>query len=109
MEIDVEEFRKKFPALYREMTEARMGLRISGIRSEEHFAEKEAVTKTPSVIDYLRRCDTDEQGKEVIHYLLNRGEISEETARSLLRQLEEKGVRSFGSRKLPGHYLREGL
>ncbi|MCS7110360.1 MAG: DUF2095 domain-containing protein [Candidatus Caldarchaeum sp.] len=105
----VEEFRKKFPALYRELLEKRMSLKISGVRSEENFGEKEADDKTATVMDFLRRCDTDEQGREVINYLLSRGEISEQTARSLLKQLEERGIRSFGSRKQPGHYLKHGI
>lgn len=109
MEIDVEEFRRKFPALYKEIVERKMALRVSGVRNMKEFAEEEAAHKSPTVIDYLRRCDTEEQGREVINYLRNRGEISEEVAESLLKQLNEKGIRSFGSRKQPGHYLREGL
>ncbi|MCS6784042.1 MAG: DUF2095 domain-containing protein [Candidatus Caldarchaeum sp.] len=105
----VEEFRKKFPALYRELLERRMVLKISGVRSDGVFGEKEADYKTATVMDFLRRCDTDEQGRQVINYLFNRGEISEQTARSLLKQLEEKGIRSFGSRKEPGYYFKHGV
>jgi hypothetical protein len=109
VEIDVEDFRRKFPALYKEIVERKMVLRVSGVRNMKEFAEEEAAHTGPTVIDYLRRCDTEEQGREVINYLRNRGEISEEVAESLLKQLDEKGIRSFGSRKQPGHYLREGL
>ncbi|MCS7137393.1 MAG: DUF2095 domain-containing protein, partial [Candidatus Caldarchaeum sp.] len=80
MEIDVEEFRRRFPALYRELIEHRMELKVSGVRSEANFAEKEVYSSSPTAIDYLRRCDTDEQGREVITYLLRRGEITPETA-----------------------------
>ncbi|MEM0349459.1 MAG: DUF2095 family protein [Candidatus Caldarchaeum sp.] len=107
--MDVEEFRRRFPNLYREIVERRMAIRVSGVRNMKNFAEEDASSKTPSVIDYLRRCDTDDQGREVINYLRRRGEISKEAAESLLKQLDEKGIRSFGSRKQPGHYLREGL
>ncbi|MEM4183017.1 MAG: DUF2095 family protein [Candidatus Caldarchaeum sp.] len=109
MEIDMEEFRRKFPALYHELVEAKMSLRISGVRSDGKLAEKEASSKTPTVIDYLRRCDTDEQGREVIQYLVKQGEISSETAETVLKQLDKKGIRSFGSRRYPGHYCRERL
>ena len=101
-----EEFRKLFPSLAREIEARRMSLRIDSVRSSPEYAERDAETKLPTAVDYLRRCDTDEQAREVIDFLRERGEISGEEAERLLKQLEEKGVRSFGSRKTPGHYLR---
>ncbi len=107
MEFDEEEFRRRFPALYSEIKRRRMSVRVSGYRSNAELAEKEAETKLPGVIDYLRRCDTDDQGREVIEYLKKTGELGSEEAELLLRQLEEKGIRSFGTRKQLGHYFRE--
>jgi len=101
LEFNVEDFKKKFPHLYREIVEGKMTIRV-GFR-------RELETKMPTAIDYLRRCDTDEQGREVINYLLKRGEISQEEAERLMKQLEAEGIRSFGSRKTLGHYFREPL
>ena len=101
-----EEFRRLFPNLAREIERRSMVINIDGIRSTPEEAEKIATTKLPTAVDYLRRCDNDEEAREVINYLLKRGEISEEEAEKLLEQLEKEGVRSFGSRKTPGHYLR---
>ena len=101
-----EEFRRLFPHLAREIEAKSMSLSINSIRSSPEYAERDAETHLPTAVDYLRRCDTEEQAREVIEYLLQRREINEEEAEKLLKQLEEKGVRSFGSRKTPGHYLR---
>jgi hypothetical protein len=51
------------------------------------------------VIDFLRRCDTEEQGLEIIDYLKKRGEISEKYATELKMQLLRDGIRSFGPKK----------
>jgi len=107
MEFDEEEFKRRFPALYSEIKRGSMALKISGHRTNAELAEKEAETHLPSVVDYLRRCDTDEQGREVIEYLRKIGELDTEEAAMLLKQLEERGIRSFGPRKQLGHYFRE--
>ncbi|MCS7129571.1 MAG: DUF2095 domain-containing protein [Candidatus Caldarchaeum sp.] len=109
MEMDVEEFRSKFPALYREIVGKKSVVGINGIRSSSENAERDAVSKTPTVIDYLRRCDTDEQAEEVVSFLLARGELTQDYAENLLKQLRERGVRSFGTRKQLGHYFKEGV
>ncbi|HIQ29841.1 MAG TPA: DUF2095 domain-containing protein [Candidatus Caldiarchaeum subterraneum] len=101
-----EEFRRLFPNLAREIEAKSMSLKIDSIRSSPEYAERDASIKMPTVVDYLRRCDTDEEAREVINFLREHGEITGEEADKLLKQLEEQGVRSFGSRKTPGHYLR---
>ena len=97
-----EEFKRLFPNLAKEIEAKSMSLRIDAVRSSPGYAG----AKLPTVVDYLRRCDTEEEAREVISFLKNRGEIREEEANKLLKQLEEQGVRSFGSRKTPGYYLR---
>jgi hypothetical protein len=61
---------------------------------------------TPGVIDYLRRCDDADQGREIIIYLQQRNEITAEYAKQLLTQLDQKGIRSFGVKKEDGYYLK---
>lgn len=60
----------------------------------------------PDIIDFIRRCDTDEQAAEIIDYMAKEGKIFSEMADKLRRQLEEEGVRSFGKRKEAGYYSR---
>ena len=97
-------FRKRFPNLTKEL-EGGEKIPIGGVRSDIKEAEKKFETHEPTVIDFLRRCDTEEQGIEIIDYLKTRGEIGKEYANSIKAQLLQKGIESFGPKKEPGHYL----
>ena len=101
---DRTEFRKKFPNLAKEL-EGGEKITIEGTRSNLREAEKALESHDPTVIDFLRRCDTCKQGLEIIDYLKTRGEIEEGYAASLKAQLLQKGLESFGKKKNPGHYL----
>jgi hypothetical protein len=60
----------------------------------------------PDVVDFIRRCDNEKQALEIVDFMLNRGEISDEYAGRLRKQLRSKGVRSFGSKKEDDYYSR---
>lgn len=112
MDVEKKRFRRMFPNLAQEMDSGKCGTKINSVRSDSTTGEK-AVSKrltdyAPDVIDFLRRCDKAEQAKEIIGYLEERGEISGEYARKLRKQLKEKGVRSFGSKKDDDYYLKQG-
>jgi hypothetical protein len=62
----------------------------------------------PDVIDFIRRCDTEEQAEEIIAYMEKRGEIEKQYAERLRKQLKDKGVRSFGLKKEENYYLKHG-
>jgi len=108
LEIDEEAFKKLFPNLYREMVMKKMSIPIDAVRLDEGEAEREAsrprTPAMPTAIDYLRRCDSDEEAMDVINYLERRGEITGEQAEKLRRQVREYGVRSFGRKKEWGYY-----
>ena len=110
MEINKEKFKKMFPHLAREMMNGDNRVVITSVRSDAESGEK-AVSESfrgynPDVIDFLRRCDSEEQANEIIDYLEQRKEINGEYAAQLRKQLKEKGVRSFGSKKEDGYYLK---
>ncbi|MBS7612947.1 DUF2095 family protein [Candidatus Bathyarchaeota archaeon] len=105
MELDWEEFKKKFPNLAREMENRVQTVNIGGVRTYD--AEELDELKMPDAISYLRRCETEEQAIEVIDYLERKGEITKDYADTLRNQLKEKGVRSFGSLKKPDYYMRK--
>ncbi|MFH1774133.1 MAG: DUF2095 family protein [Methanobacteriota archaeon] len=98
----MEEFRKKYPNLTKELENE--GIQVDSVRSLPEEAEKAFHPYEPTVIDFLRRCDTEEQGLEIINYLKKRNEISEEYANELKIQLLKKGIRSFGPKKEKGYY-----
>ncbi|MEM3519764.1 MAG: DUF2095 family protein [Candidatus Hadarchaeales archaeon] len=107
IEVD-EKFKKRFPNIYRELQEG-LSVRIDAVRSSEEEAEKAARTLEnydPTVIDFIRRCDTEEQALEIINYMEKRGEITSEYAKRLREQLVRDGVRSFGKKREPGCYER---
>lgn len=111
MEIDSKQFKKRFPHLARQMEGGESKATMTSIRSDTEAGEK-AVSKqfegyNPDVIDFLRRCDNKEQAEEVITFLLKKKEIGRDYAGRLRRQLKEKGVRSFGSKKEGAYYLRQ--
>lgn len=116
---DWKTLKKHFPNLAREIKEKQTAsLPISGFRSDSEVGERIASkfpskkkpkfwSYNPDVIDFIRRCDDEEQALEIIEFLERRGEISEEYASKLKKQLRERGVRSFGSKKEPGWYFKE--
>ena len=111
MIIDWERFKRLFPHLAEEMERGVARVRIDAYRVDPQEGERLArgdpwAGYEPDVIDFLRRCDTEEEALEIIEYLERRGEITSERAEELRRQLRERGVRSFGEKKEPGYYLR---
>jgi hypothetical protein len=114
-EYDREEFRERFPALSREL-EAEAELQITAYRtSEEEALEEEELELqdfsgyNPTIIDFLRRCETDEEALEIINWMESRGEITHEMAKDLRITLTKKGVRAFGPKKEWGWYERHRL
>ncbi|WP_297490424.1 DUF2095 family protein [Thermococcus sp.] len=112
-EYDREEFERAFPALSRELEGA--GLSIEAYRlsegeaiEEEEFEPQDFSGYNPTVIDFLRRCETDEEALEIINWMEERGEITHEMARDLRITLTKKGVRAFGPKKGWGWYERHG-
>ena len=112
MEIDKEKFRKMFPHLAQEMEGKEHGIKITSVRSDVPSGEKASSKKfanyMPDVIDFIRRCDNEQQAEEIIAYLEKRREISNDYAERLRKQPKEKGVRSFGSKKEDDYYLKQG-
>ncbi|MDR0318622.1 MAG: DUF2095 domain-containing protein [Nitrososphaerota archaeon] len=130
MAIDKRSLKKMFPNLSRELDDENFENRVSidavcvdnevaeGAPEVEDVCEEEflkPIKKTdalqhfsPSAIDFIRRCDTDEQAQEIISYLQKKGEITPEQAKELECKLKKEGVRGFGSKKDENYYFHEG-
>jgi hypothetical protein len=130
MAIDKRSLKKMFPHLYRELEDdSENKVSIDAVRDSPEAAEKaaeiedvceeeflkpiKAVDKlrhfNPSAVDFIRRCDTDEQAQEIISYLQKRGELTQEQAKELECKLKEEGVRGFGPKKEENYYLNSSL
>lgn len=105
-----ERFRKLFPHLAEEMESGRSRVRVADVEEGQSDTERGPMRKwagyDPDVVDFIRRCSTEEEAEEIIAYLEERGEITPERATKLRSQLREKGLESFGSRKEAGFYHR---
>ncbi len=111
MKIEKKKFRAMFPHLAEELEGKERVTLITSVRSDLQTGEKASSKKfanyMPDVIDFIRRCDNDQQAEEIINYLEKRGEVNRKYARRLRRQLKEKGVRSFGSKKGEDYYSKQ--
>ena len=124
MATDKESLKKMFPNLYKELESEDCKIPINGIRknseeAEEGEMEDEGDCKiedtmpdklrhfSPTAIDFIRRCDTEEQAAEIINYLQKKGEITKEYADELRCKLK-CGIRSFGPKKEENYYFKEG-
>jgi hypothetical protein len=127
LEIDKKSVKKMFPNLIKELEGGESKVKIDSIRADAATAE-ETVTDAeetiiaeaeealpdkfrhynPTVIDFIRRCDTCAQAEEIVAYLQKRGEITEEYAAEVRSQLKKEGVRSFGPKKEEDYYFKQG-
>jgi len=112
MEIDKERFRRILPHLAKELdtedSKIQMMLHDPDDETNKALLSKKFEGYDPDVIDFIRRCDTEEQATEIIDYLEKRREITSEQAALLRRQIKERGVRGLGPKKEDDYYLRQG-
>lgn len=112
MEIDKKSFKKMFPHLSEELEGGESKVSIGAVRTDSDVAEKSLFDKfrnyNPTVVDFIRRCDTEAQAEAIIAYLEKRGELTNEYATKLREQLKREGVRSFGSKKEENYYFKQG-
>jgi hypothetical protein len=108
MEFNEREFKRKFPHLYEELEDSPVAEEDDSESAEPEDTQPDSSSEYPPEIrSYIRRARTNDEAVEVVNYLKKRGELSEKHARSLLKQINEQGVRSFGNLKTWGFYERE--
>jgi hypothetical protein len=111
-----EKILERLPHLANEIQSSGSGVQIEGVRWEETDRTRQPVRTgedrfsgySPDVIDFIRRCTTEDEALEIINFLEKRGEIKTHHANELRDQLQRRGVRSFGTKKSWGHYKSEG-
>ena len=127
MEIDKKSMKKMFPHLIKELEGEENKVKIDAVRTDHLKAEEAAVDPdaalvaqaeaalpdkfrhfNPTVVDFIRRCDTIAQAEEIISYMQKRGEITAEYASEVKEKLKKEGVRSFGPKKEEDYYFKHG-
>ena len=125
--MEKDRIKKLFPHLIKELEDGENKVKIDSVRADAVTAE-EIVTDAeetivaeaenalpdkfrhydPTVVDFIRRCDTQAQAEEIISYLQKRGEITKEYAAEVRAQLKKEGLRSFGPKKEEDYYFKQG-
>lgn len=104
-------FKKMFPHLAKELSNGENAIPIDSVEPIPEEMEKVQPDKfhnyLPTVVDFIRRCNTNEEAYEIIAYMEKRCEIAHEYAQELKKQVVEKGVRSFGAKKENDYYFKE--
>jgi len=104
-------FKKMFPHLAKELNSGENAVSIDSVDPTLEELEEKLPDKfhnyVPTVVDFIRRCNTDKEAHEIIAYMEKRCEITKEHAQQLKKQLKEKGVRSFGAKKEDNYYFKQ--
>jgi hypothetical protein len=111
MKIQRKKFQELFPHLAKELERSSTSTRLP-LSPSDHNRDEDATSFKfqgyfPNVLDFLRRCDNEEEGLEIISYLEERSEIDCCYAEKLRIQLKTEGIRSFGPKKEDDYYLKE--
>lgn len=106
MKTTKKELEELFPSLSKEIRGKKRSMTIDAVRSEA--SEPSSLRAyDPDIIDFLRRCEGEREGREIINFMEKRGEISHKYAMRLRRQLKKKGIRSFGTKKEANYYSKK--
>ena len=106
MEIDKEEFKKKYKNLAKEMgikedNTSKISIKNEGLKKDK-FRDY-----NPDITDFLRRCKNEEEAIEITKYLDKRKIITSMEASQLKKRIRAEGIRSFGSKKDENYYLNQ--
>lgn len=121
---DQEELKTFLPHLLEEIKGKEESVKIDGVDYKVEQGESEKRDKSgaetanleelrePKAMDFIRRCSTKEEAKEILEYLLKRGELSEEKATSIKKELKKENgledlIEKSGGFKKPGYYMRK--
>ncbi len=101
-----------FPNLAQEIENGEAKVKIDSVNLNADTDEKVSPDKlrdfNPSVIDFLRRCETNDHAESIIAFMENKGDLDRRHAERLRLQLRKEGVRSFGPKKEDGYYFKQG-
>lgn len=116
------ELEKQFPNLMSEISIKKKSIKIDSVDFNiESKNRAKNLNKTedykedlnnPGVIDFIRRCNNNDEALEILDYLFKRNEISLEFYKKLKNQIRKKDglkklIKECGGPKKPGYYERK--
>ncbi len=107
MKMSVDEFKKKYPALYDELFSRDKSMDLT--LTFEKRIDDPWRGYVPGPIDYIRRAKSLEEALQVIDYLEKHGEITSDEARMYREKLLSEGIEAFGPRKEDNYYYKKAL
>ncbi len=105
--MSIEDFKKKFPNLARELLDESENLDLELV--VEKLPPDPWRGYTPTVEDYLRRCNTVEEAYEVLDYLEKHGKISKEESEHYRKLIKDKGLEAIGPHKEGDYYYKKAV
>ncbi len=106
MKINIDELKKKYPHLAKELLEKPEGDLVLTVRKPLPDPWRGYL---PGPIDYIRRCKSREEAIKVVDYLEKHGEITKEEADELRNIINNKGLEFFGPHKRDNYYYRKAV
>jgi len=119
---DKDEFDKEFPHLIKEISTRKKSIKIDSVdkdveqKNEEKHREFNSLYPNelynPNVIDFLRRCTKNEEANEILDYLMERKEITQQDYSKYKNIISQEGglkqlIDEFGGLKRPGYYMKK--
>lgn len=121
---DQEELKNFLPHLVEEIKGKKESVKIDAVdyEVEKHGSDEDDENgkkqpnlqelKDPKALDFIRRCSTKQEALEIVEFLHDRGEITEEKRNSIKNELDkENGLKNLieksGGFKRPGYYMRK--
>jgi len=109
MKMSIDEFRRKYPHLAREILDGEgLGIALE-IESDKPVLDDPWRGYLPGVVDYLRRCKTVDEAFQVLDYMEKHGEITREEAEKYRSIIREHGLEYFGPRKEDDYYYKTAV
>ena len=109
MRMSIEEFKKKYPNIAKELfSEDKPEGSSIDLRFETPLTDPWR-GYLPGPIDYIRRAKSIEEAIRVIDYLEEHGEITLDEANMYREKLLKEGLEAFGPRKEDNYYYRKAL
>ncbi len=116
---DKNELRQFYPHLIAEISDKKKSIKIDSVKMEDE--EKKKISSAsqnrdvpeelinPRAVDFIRRCKTDGEAREILDFLLKRKEITIEEYNELRNHIKKEGglkklTDECGGFKKPGYY-----